>query len=139
MAAHSAGLLRLYWWRAAQPPQARTNKGRLVPSAAEVSMARTILVSVILVAGCLTSVTARQAAPTNVRIMAGLNNPRGLALGPNGAVYVAEAGAGGAGPCRVAPTNETRCFGLTGAISRFFNGTQARIITGLPSHALPSG
>jgi hypothetical protein len=102
-------------------------------------MARTILVSVILVAGCLTSVTARQAAPTNVRIMAGLNNPRGLALGPNGAVYVAEAGAGGAGPCRVAPTNETRCFGLTGAISRFFNGTQARIITGLPSHALPGG
>ena len=102
-------------------------------------MTRTILVSVILVAGCLASVTARQAAPTNVRIMAGLNNPRGLALGPNGAVYVAEAGVGGAGPCRVAPTNETRCFGLTGAISRFSNGTQARFITGLPSHALPSG
>jgi hypothetical protein len=93
----------------------------------------------ILVAGCVISVTARQAAPTNVRIMAGLNNPRGLALGPNGAVYVAESGAGGAGPCRVAPTNETRCFGLTGAISRFLNGTQARIVTGLPSHALPSG
>jgi hypothetical protein len=52
---------------------------------------------------------------------------------------VAESGAGGAGPCRVAPTNETRCFGLTGAISRFLNGTQARIVTGLPSHALPSG
>ena len=102
-------------------------------------MTRTILVSVILVGLCVASATARQAAPTNTRIMAGLNNPRGLALGPNGAVYVAEAGAGGAGPCRVAPTNETRCFGLTGAISRFLNGTQARIVTGLPSHALPSG
>ena len=102
-------------------------------------MTRTILVSVILVGLCVASATARQAAPTNARIMAGLNNPRGLALGPNGAVYVAEAGTGGAGPCRVAPTNETRCFGLTGAISRFLNGTQARIVTGLPSHALPSG
>jgi hypothetical protein len=71
--------------------------------------------------------------------MAGLSNPRGLAIGPNGAVYVAEAGIGGAGPCTTNLVNETRCFGLTDAITRFFNGVQERIVTGLPSHALPGG
>jgi hypothetical protein len=103
-------------------------------------MTRTIVTIALLVAVCLfASMEAQGPPPTNVRIMAGLDNPRGLALGPNGAVYVAEAGSGGAGPCRAAPTNEMRCFGLTGAISRFFNGTQARVISGLPSHALPGG
>jgi hypothetical protein len=103
-------------------------------------MTRTIVTIALLVAVCLfASMEAQGPPPTNVRIMAGLNNPRGLALGPNGSVYVAEAGAGGAGPCRVSPTNETRCFGLTGAITRFVSGTQQRVVTGLPSHALPGG
>jgi hypothetical protein len=72
-------------------------------------------------------------------IMEGLSNPRGLALGPDGALYVAEAGRGGDGPCVVNASNETRCFGLSGAISRYRNGRQRRIVTGLPSHALPTG
>ena len=103
-------------------------------------MTRTIMATTLLVSvGLLAPIAARQAAPTNVRIMSGLNNPRGLALGPNGSVYVAEAGTGGSGPCRVSPVPETRCFGLSGAITRFSNGTQERVVTGLPSHALPSG
>ena len=105
-------------------------------------MTRIALVTALLLAVCLfTPTAARQGTmPTNVRIMSGLNNPRGLALGPNGAVYVAEAGAGGAGPCVFnTVTNETRCFGLTGAISRFVNGRQERFVTGLPSHSLPGG
>jgi glucose/arabinose dehydrogenase len=32
-------------------------------------------------------------------VMSGLDNPRGLAFGPDGALYVAEAGRGGPGPC----------------------------------------
>ncbi len=31
-------------------------------------------------------------------VMSGLDNPRGLAFGPNGDLYVAEAGRGGPGP-----------------------------------------
>lgn len=72
-------------------------------------------------------------------VMTGLDNPRGLAIGPEGALYVAEAGRGGPGPCGVNSPGETRCYGPTGAISRLWRGQQERIATGLPSHALPDG
>lgn len=72
-------------------------------------------------------------------VMSGLDNPRGITFGPEGALYVAEAGRGGAGPCAVNGPGETRCFGTSGAISRWWDGEQARVVTGLPSHALPSG
>ena len=73
-------------------------------------------------------------------VMSGLDNPRGLAFAPNGALYVAEAGRGGNGPCVVAPnTGETRCFGTSGAITRLWKGQQSRVARGLESHALPDG
>lgn len=65
-----------------------------------------------------------------------LDNPRGLALGPNGALYVAEAGRGGAGPCVEGAEGEV-CYGPTGAITRIWGGQQERIVTGLPSLAFP--
>jgi hypothetical protein len=77
-------------------------------------------------------------APYSV-VMSGLDNPRGLAFSPNGALYVAEAGRGGAGPCLVSPVGEERCFGRTGAISRLWMGRQSRVLEGLDSHALPNG
>lgn len=77
-------------------------------------------------------------APTLV--MSGLDNPRGLAFAPNGALYVTEAGRGGNGNCVVNPgTGETRCFGKTGAITRLWKGQQSRIVEGLESHAMPDG
>ena len=33
----------------------------------------------------------------------GLDNPRGIGFGPDGALYVAESGSGGAGPCVEGP------------------------------------
>src|SRR5262245_36015808 len=39
--------------------------------------------------------------PTVTVVMSGLDNPRGLAFGPEGGLYVAEAGRGGGGPGRV--------------------------------------
>lgn len=85
------------------------------------------------------TMTTQLVAATNTLIMSGLNSPRGLALGPDGGIYVAEGGAGGAGPCQISSANENRCFGQTGAISRFLNGVQQRMVTNLPSHALPGG
>jgi hypothetical protein len=103
-------------------------------------MSRTVSSVALLVGVCVvTLATIPLVAATNTLIMSGLNSPRGLALGPDGGIYVAEAGAGGAGPCVVSPVPENRCFGKTGAVSRFLNGAQQRMLSGLPSHALPSG
>lgn len=78
------------------------------------------------------------AQPSTV-VMSGLDNPRGLAFAPNGALYVAEAGRGGTAPCVTSGANETRCFGRTGAITRLWKGQQSRVVDGLESHALPDG
>jgi hypothetical protein len=67
--------------------------------------------------------------------MSGLDNPRGLAFGPEGALYVAEAGRGGTAPCVTGEGGATFCAGPTGAVSRLWRGQQTRIATGLPSAA----
>ena len=91
----------------------------------------------LLALGAFASAALAQ-APSTV-VMSGLDNPRGLAVAANGALYVAEAGRGGAGPCIPNPANETRCYGTSGAISRLWKGQQSRIVEGLPSHATPDG
>ncbi|MFL5608503.1 MAG: ScyD/ScyE family protein [Gemmatimonadaceae bacterium] len=71
------------------------------------------------------------------RVMKLLANPRGLAWGPDGALYVAEAGRGGpatTGPCFISFA-QTMCYGATGAVSRLLNGVQERLIDDLPSYA----
>jgi hypothetical protein len=72
-------------------------------------------------------------------VMNGLVSPRGLALGPDGAVYVAEAGNGGAGPSIVAGTGNTVFYGTTGGVSRFLNGVQSRVVSGVGSLATAAG
>src|SRR5688500_4076859 len=64
-------------------------------------------------------------------VMSGLNNPRGLAFGPNGALFVAEAGRGGSGPCFV--NMALVCYGPTGAVGRLWQGKQDTVVSGLPS------
>jgi hypothetical protein len=91
---------------------------------------------VCILAGAMIRPSAQVSITT---VMSGLDNPRGLAFGPEGALYVAEAGRGGSGPCFTNAAGETRCFGLTGAITRLWGGTQERVFTGLPSLALPNG
>ena len=76
--------------------------------------------------------------PPGTVVMSGLDNPRGLAFGPEGGLYVAEAGRGGPGPCEVI-RGELQCVGDSGAVSRLWGGTQERIATGLPSYAPESG
>ena len=75
-------------------------------------------------------------------VATGLNSPRGLAIGPDGGLYVAEGGTGGAacypGLDPRDPTAIT-CVGATGSVTRIENGQQVRIATGLPSMADPGG
>ena len=80
-----------------------------------------------------------RAQPNVTVVMSGLDNPRGLAFGPEGALYVAESGRGGEGPCFFNSAGERRCYGPTGAITRLWKGEQVRIVSGLPSHAPPGG
>jgi hypothetical protein len=74
------------------------------------------------------------AAPSITVAMSGLDNPRGLAFGPQGALYVAEAGGGGEGPC-ITTGGVHFCYGPSGAVSRLWHGVQERVATGLPSIA----
>ncbi len=73
-------------------------------------------------------------------IAKGLVNPRGMAFGPDGLLYVAEAGSGGAGPCFTGADGQ-QCFGATGAISSIDVRRRRveRIVTGLPSVAPQTG
>lgn len=83
---------------------------------------------------------ASQAATFQV-VASNLDSPRGLTFGPDNALYVVEAGRGGTNPCIPAPgaglDGPQVCYGSSGAITRIQNGTQERIVTGLPSVALP--
>lgn len=65
-------------------------------------------------------------------IASDLDGPRGIAFGPDGALYIAEAGRGGDGPC-IPGSENMLCFGLSGAVTRVMNGQQQRIVTDLPS------
>jgi sugar lactone lactonase YvrE len=75
-----------------------------------------------------------------LRVVAeGLNNPRGIGIGPDGALYVAESGKGGAGPCIAGPEGDQACFGRSGSVTRITRHSQQRVLTGLPSTAAPDG
>lgn len=69
----------------------------------------------------------------------GLMNPRGIAIGANGAVYVAESGIGGDGPCAIGPEGNEECFGLSGGVTRIADGAAERVVDGLASRAAAGG
>ena len=74
-------------------------------------------------------------APSVTVYATGLQNPRGIAFGPGGALYVAEAGSGGTtstvGQCTQDP-NPSKS-GPTGRISRFDAHGKTVVVSGLPS------
>ena len=72
-------------------------------------------------------------------IASGLDNPRGIDLAPSGALYVAEAGRGGDGPCIGGGEGGEVCVGSTGAITRVGFGRPHRVVRGLPSIAGEGG
>jgi sugar lactone lactonase YvrE len=104
-------------------------------------------VSKILSAAALFLLAVSARAQTVTTIATGLNGPRGLNFGPDGALYVAEAGTGGPNdpiPCdqQVPPPVGPYHGGSTASVSRVtLNKEQSTVVTGLPSaiSSLPSG
>ncbi|NED96890.1 ScyD/ScyE family protein [Phytoactinopolyspora alkaliphila] len=68
-------------------------------------------------------------------VASGLDAPRGLTFAPNGVLYVAEAGSGGAGPCATGPEGDEVCLGQSGAVTAISRGQQWRVVDDLPSLA----
>ncbi|MBD0388039.1 MAG: ScyD/ScyE family protein [Nostoc sp. C3-bin3] len=99
----------------------------------------TITILTFCVAG-FSGIKAASAASFSV-IADGLYNAGGLSFSPDGNLYVTEAGIGGSGAC-VPPASgqgDSLCYGTSGAVTKIENGKTERILTGLPSLALPDG
>jgi glucose/arabinose dehydrogenase len=92
-----------------------------------------LLLALVAAASLAGAEPAAPQATNYVAIATGLNQPRHLAFGPDGALYVAEAGAGGE-TCVDVGDGVQRCIGATGAITRVEDGAQERIVDDLVSN-----
>jgi hypothetical protein len=87
---------------------------------------------------------ARASTTSWTTVVSGLDNPRDLAWGPNGNLYVAEAGHGASpignpGDCIDSGPEGRTCFGLTSGVSVIQGSSFHRVISGFPSLADETG
>ncbi len=102
-------------------------------------VAKTRVAKTMALAGALIVAVAVSVAPVSADsdwevVASGLDNPRHLTFSPTGALYVVEAGRGGAGPCVEHPELGEFCLGFSGAVTQVRDdGPDERVLTGLPS------
>jgi hypothetical protein len=108
-----------------------SRRGRRAP-ASSLPILCCILLAVTLTAP-LSAPAARDGAKLEV-VAKNLNNPRKVYAGPDGALYVVEAGTGGNDNC-LPPLSDPICVGLSGSVTEVESGGQRRVVTGLVSVA----
>ena len=104
-----------------------------------ISVRRAGAVAGLLALAAVTAFGGAATAAQGSKAAEGLDNPRGIGFGPDGALYVAESGSGGAGPCVAGPEGADVCFGRSGAVTRITKRSQHRVLSGLPSVAEEGG
>ena len=99
-----------------------------------------LVAAVLVLGGVLVAAAGAVPPPTVTTVVSGLDNPRDLAFGPDGSLYVAEAGHGGP-ECFGGGEEGTTCVGFTSQISKIDigGGTFAPIVTGFVSTAGDDG
>ena len=98
----------------------------------------TRLAAVAAVAAISAVAVPTASAATLETVATGLDNPRSVAVGPDGAVYVANAGRGGK-QCQ-GEGEEAMCLGTTGRIVRVApDGSKSKVASGMFSLAGPGG
>ena len=82
---------------------------------------------------------ARQefAAVTTTVLLDQLDSPRGIAFGPEGALYVVEAGNTTINGTCIPVARGEKCPSGTGAVTRYWKGRRERIVSGLSSNYNP--
>jgi hypothetical protein len=97
-------------------------------------------VATVLALGVAGLAAAGAGAVTVTTVASGLDNPRALSFGPEGHLYVAEAGHGGSTCLPPEPGEEPFCTGFTGGIGLISNtGTHRRVVDGVISFAGEEG
>ncbi len=88
-----------------------------------------------IISGCIATLSPQAVLAATFSLVAdGLDNPRGLSFGSDGALYVTEAGSGGTTACLPSPNGSDLCYGTSGAVTKIQpSGTQERVLTNLPS------
>jgi hypothetical protein len=92
---------------------------------------RAVILAAVAGAVLVTGQVAAGAGAGVQVIASGLNNPRGVAVAPDGSVFVAQAGATGK-KCSGSGQN-VECFGFTGSIDRIVGGKRERYAAGFAS------
>ena len=93
----------------------------------------------LAIAATMAVALAMPAAAQGGDVASGLNSPRGIAIGPDGTIYVAEAGTGGDVACAEHPELGHMCFGPSGAILAIKDGTTTTLVDGLPGGLTDNG
>jgi hypothetical protein len=101
--------------------------------------------ALLLAAGLSAPAAAQSPDPTAAagggvtQVVTGLDSPRGIAIGADGTLYVAEVGTGGTENCLTDPQSGNTCFGNTGGISTVVDGTATRLVDGVISAISDTG